>query len=45
MNGTVRWVGELPLEGEDPKKKIPVYGLETVSFFFSRMFVHRFHHY
>ena len=34
MNGTVRWTGELPLEGDDPKKKIPVYGLETVSFLF-----------
>ena len=32
VNGTVRWAGELPLEGEDPKKKIPVYGLETVSY-------------
>ena len=32
VNGTVRWTGELPLEGEDPKKKIPVYGLETVSY-------------
>ena len=32
VNGTVRWAGELALEGEDPKKKIPVYGLETVSF-------------
>ena len=32
VNGTVRWAGELPLEGEDPKKKIPVYGVETVSF-------------
>ena len=32
VNGTVRWAGELPLEGEDPKKKIPVYGLVTVSF-------------
>ena len=31
VNGTVRWAGELPLEGEDPKKKIPVYGLEKVS--------------
>ena len=31
VNGTVRWAGDLPLEGEDPKKKIPVYGLETVS--------------
>ncbi|KAL5467172.1 hypothetical protein EMCRGX_G031364 [Ephydatia muelleri] len=29
VNGTVRWAGELPLEGKDPKKKIPVYGLET----------------
>ena len=32
VNGTVRWAGELPLEGDDPKKKIPVYGLETVSY-------------
>ena len=33
VNGTVRWAGELPLEGEDAmKKKIPVYGVETVSF-------------
>ena len=32
VKGTVRWAGELPLEGENPKKKIPVYGLETVSF-------------
>ena len=32
VNGTVRWAGELPLEGDDSKKKIPVYGLETVSF-------------
>ena len=32
VNGSVRWAGELPLEGEDPKMKIPVYGLETVSF-------------
>ena len=44
VKGTVRWAGELPLESDDPKKKIPVYGVETVSFF-SRMFVHRFHHY
>ena len=32
VNGTVRWAGELPLAGEDPKMRIPVYGLETVSF-------------
>ena len=32
VNGAVRWTGELPLEGEDPKMKIPVYGVETVSF-------------
>ena len=32
IKGTVKWAGELPLEGEDPKKKIPVYGVETVSF-------------
>ena len=32
VNGTVKWIGELPLEGEDLKKKIPVYGVETVSF-------------
>ena len=32
IKGTVKWAGELPLEGEDPKNKIPVYGVETVSF-------------
>eukprot|EP00731_Ephydatia_muelleri_P026538 Em0018g638a len=29
VKGTVRWAGELPLESDDPKKKIPVYGVET----------------
>ena len=38
VNGTVRWAGELPLEGQDPNTKIPVYGVETVSFLV-RMFV------
>ena len=32
VNGTVKWTGQLPLEDADPKKKIPVYGLETVSY-------------
>ena len=32
VNGTVRWTGELPLEGDYQKQKIPVYGVETVSF-------------
>ena len=32
VNGTVRWAGDLPLEGDDPKMRIPVYGLETVSY-------------
>ena len=29
VKGTVRWAGELPLEGEDPKMKIPVYGVSN----------------
>ena len=32
FKGTIKWTGQLPLEGGDPKKKIPVYGVETVSF-------------
>ena len=44
VNGTVRWTGELPLEGEDPKKKIPVYGVETVSFLMT-MYLNNFYDY
>ena len=32
VKGTVRWVGHLPLENEVKKEKIPVYGIEAVSF-------------
>ena len=42
VKGNIRWTGELPLEGEDPKKKVPVYGVETVSFLLG-MFVNPFH--
>ena len=32
VKGTVRWAGHRPLENEGPMQKIPVYGIETVSY-------------
>ena len=31
VRGTVRWVGQLPLEAATLREEVPVYGVETVS--------------
>ena len=36
VKGTVRWAGHLPLQGVYLKEKIPVYGVETVSYIILR---------
>ena len=35
VKGTVRWAGQLPLENDGRNVKIPVYGIETVSYYVS----------